>query len=67
MTLFTDDIRAREDCNGTSTFFSHVVMALQPSDRIPTQCDKLEIEQYTQKCTESGLYYNKAVSIVKTC
>ena len=43
------------------TLFSHVVTALLPCDRILTQCDKLEMEQYTQKCTESGVYYNTVV------
>ena len=61
MILFADDIRARAGCNGITTLFSHVVMALQPCDRVLILCDKLKIEQYTWKWTESGVCNNTAV------
>ena len=47
MTLFADDIRARAGCNGITTLFGCVVMALQPCDWVLTQRNKLKIEQYT--------------------
>ena len=57
MTLFADDIKARAGYNGITSVFSRVVTALQPCDRVLTQCDKLKTEQCTCKWTESGVYF----------